>query len=77
MRDKRPFFQSTYQTISATKPREEVDEDEEEETDFWQGNLNRKLWKTSCTRAALNVRSYLSHRPIDNHTRVKRVFFLS
>jgi hypothetical protein len=43
--------------VPATRPRENEGEDEvEEPPDFWQGNRNRKLWKASCTRAALNVR---------------------
>ncbi|KAF9448694.1 hypothetical protein P691DRAFT_800405 [Macrolepiota fuliginosa MF-IS2] len=45
----------TWRALS-TKPRdEELEEDEEvEEPSFWQGNCSRKLWKTSCIRAALN-----------------------
>ncbi|KAF9448699.1 hypothetical protein P691DRAFT_759710 [Macrolepiota fuliginosa MF-IS2] len=45
----------TWRALS-TKPRdEELEEDEEvEEPSFWQGNCSRKLWKTSCTRTALN-----------------------
>ncbi|KAK7436197.1 Nucleoporin nup84 [Stygiomarasmius scandens] len=32
----------------------ETDSDDEEDPDVWSGNRNRKLWKSSCTRAALN-----------------------
>ncbi|CCM01547.1 uncharacterized protein FIBRA_03605 [Fibroporia radiculosa] len=36
-------------------PREEDEGEEEMEVDEgWRGNLRRKLWKTTCTRAALN-----------------------
>ncbi|KAI0318304.1 nuclear pore protein 84/107 [Amylostereum chailletii] len=36
----------------ATEPRDE--DDEQEETALWQGNRWRNLWKTACTRAALD-----------------------
>jgi hypothetical protein len=38
----------------------EHDEDDmEEDVEAWTGNPNRKLWKSTCTRAALNVCSCL------------------
>ncbi|KAF5346850.1 hypothetical protein D9756_010620 [Leucocoprinus leucothites] len=44
----------TWRALS-TKPRdEEIEEEVEEDSPTWQGNRNRKLWKASCTRAALN-----------------------
>jgi hypothetical protein len=43
--------------------------EEEEEYDGWIGNRRRKLWKTTCTQGALNVRLSLLpifHPPIHN-----------
>jgi len=31
-------------------------DDAEEDAEGWQGNPRRKLWKSTCARAALNVR---------------------
>jgi hypothetical protein len=39
----------------ATKPRDEDEDEDNESPNFWQGNRNRRLWKTTCTKAALNV----------------------
>ncbi|KAH9929251.1 nuclear pore protein 84/107 [Fomitopsis serialis] len=38
----------------ASAPRDEEAEDEMDVDEGWRGNLRRKLWKTTCTRAALN-----------------------
>lgn len=33
--------------------------DDEDDAEGWQGNQRRRLWKTTCIRAALNVSSPL------------------
>lgn len=41
------------------------DEDAMEDDDLkegWRGNQRRKLWKTACTRAAMNVGFFSEHR---------------
>ncbi|EKM74849.1 hypothetical protein AGABI1DRAFT_80653 [Agaricus bisporus var. burnettii JB137-S8] len=43
----------TWRALS-TKPRDEDEEEDNEEPNFWQGNRNRRLWKITCTKAALN-----------------------
>lgn len=40
----------------ANEPVDEDAMDDENEIDSWNGNRRRKLWKKTCTRAALNVR---------------------
>ena len=40
----------------ASEPREDDEMDDAEDFGSWQGNQRRKLWKSTCTRAALNVR---------------------
>lgn len=55
------FFLSNF-IIQATKPRDEDEEEDNEEPNFWQGNRNRRLWKITCTKAALNVKTvFFSH----------------
>lgn len=44
----------------ATEPRDE-DVMDEEDFESWKGNQRRRLWKTACTRAALNVRTTAWH----------------
>jgi hypothetical protein len=34
----------------------EEDAMEDDDSEVWVGNRHRKLWKSTCTRAALNVR---------------------
>ncbi|KAJ3559201.1 hypothetical protein NM688_g483 [Phlebia brevispora] len=48
-------FGLTSQTREATEPRDEDAMDEAEDFDTWKGNQRRKLWKMTCTRAALNT----------------------
>ncbi|KIP04648.1 hypothetical protein PHLGIDRAFT_109298 [Phlebiopsis gigantea 11061_1 CR5-6] len=38
----------------ASEPREADDMDDADDFDSWRGNQRRKLWKSTCTRAALN-----------------------
>ncbi|KXN92482.1 hypothetical protein AN958_07429 [Leucoagaricus sp. SymC.cos] len=44
----------TWRALSTNPRSDEPGEDGEEGPVFWQGNRNRRLWKASCTRAALN-----------------------
>ena len=47
------FFDGRFE---ATEIEQELSDDEGDfEPEFWIGNPNRKLWKTSCIRAALSV----------------------
>ena len=41
-----------------------MEEDEEGDPDFWHGNQRRALWKTSCTRAALDARLSSAERAL-------------
>lgn len=47
------IFEDSTQGFIANEP-DQTDMDEDDE-DAWTGNLNRRLWKSACTRAALNV----------------------
>ena len=42
--------------VLANEAEDDNSEDAADFTDGWSGNKRRKLWKTSCTRAALDVR---------------------
>ncbi len=43
--------------MTATDPTDAVDDEDEAMDNYvWSGNRHRKLWKSTCTRAALNVR---------------------
>lgn len=42
----------------AAELREEDAMDDSDDFDVWRGNQRRKLWKSTCTRAALNVRIF-------------------
>jgi hypothetical protein len=46
------FFEAT-----ETQEQDLSDDEGDIEPGFWTGNPNRKLWKASCNRAALSVRS--------------------
>ena len=47
------FFNGRFE---ATETEQELSDGEDDvEPEFWMGNPNRKLWKSSCIRAALSV----------------------
>jgi hypothetical protein len=51
--------------ISATaRQDDDVEDDEEGDPDLWHGNKRRALWKTTCTRAALDPRSSPAERAL-------------
>lgn len=62
------LFRLTKPSANEPRPQNEDDammEDVIDDAEGWQGNPRRKLWKTACTRAALNVRSSSRHLNID------------
>ncbi|KAJ3474231.1 hypothetical protein NLI96_g12576 [Meripilus lineatus] len=48
----------------STEPRDEDAMDEGDEHDSWRGNQKRKLWKSTCTRAALNSNLSIAERAL-------------
>ena len=36
-----------------------MDDEDAEDSQQWHGNVRRKLWKTVCHRAAMNVRVFV------------------
>jgi hypothetical protein len=62
------ILHAPYQTTLAHEPcpqnkDDAMMEDAINDVEGWQCNCRRKLWKTACTRAALNVRSLLISFP--------------
>lgn len=47
-----------------TQQDDDAEEGEEGDPDFWHGNKRRALWKTSCTRAALDARLSSAERAL-------------
>ncbi|KAI0315778.1 hypothetical protein OF83DRAFT_1173489, partial [Amylostereum chailletii] len=61
--------------VPATEPRDE--DDEQEENALWQGNRWRNLWKTACTRAALDVRPPLPIGALGDNAVKRYTLFLT
>lgn len=60
-----PCASSTYsRPYAANEPRDEdaMEDEDAEDSQQWRGNVRRRMWKTVCQRAALNVRLVLSLR---------------
>jgi nuclear pore complex protein Nup107 len=50
--------------LATTRQDDAAEEDEEEDPDLWHGNKKRALWKTTCTRAALDPRMSPTERAL-------------
>lgn len=46
----------------ANEPREEDAMDDSDDLDVWKGNRRRRLWKSACIQAALNVCALSAYR---------------
>jgi nuclear pore complex protein Nup107 len=57
------LFQADTAPLATTRQDDAVEEDEEN-PDLWHGNQRRALWKTTCTRAALDPRVSSTERAL-------------
>ena len=51
-------------SLATTRQYDAAEEDEEGDPDLWYGNKRRALWKTACTRAALDSRMSSAERAL-------------
>ncbi|KAI0294069.1 nuclear pore protein 84/107 [Multifurca ochricompacta] len=55
---------STTRQDDAAENEEEGEDEDEDDPDLWHGNKQRALWKTTCTRAALDARLSSAERAL-------------
>jgi nuclear pore complex protein Nup107 len=53
-----------HRPLATTRQYDAAEEDEEGDPDLWYGNKRRALWKTACTRAALDSRLSSAERAL-------------
>jgi len=59
-----PILKPLLESSATARQDDDVEDDEEGDPDLWQGNKRRALWKTTCTRAALDPRSSPAERAL-------------